>query len=359
MQSTGGKYFQALDHVRALAAFLVFVWHFNHVQGGQLESPLFFGSSLFTEGHTGVAVFMTLSGYLFARLIGDRDIIYSAFLWNRFIRLVPLLVIVFAMVAIENAILGRSNAEYIIRLASGFVFPVWPNGGWSIAAEIHFYLILPLLLFVARKSTVAILGVLLLSVGLRTALWFYFDSVQHLSYFTIVGRIDQFAIGIFFGRLAHERTPPAWVAGLVAVAFLAFWHWFDSSGGFYADGIGQSSSAVWIAIPLVEGFAFGTLIKWYDATYRDSDAWPARFVARIGAYSYSIYLLHFFIVFRLSALIDSRIVVLENGYLALVFAIPAFLLMIPLAWASFTFVESPILRFRRNYVRRVDNPSTR
>ncbi len=59
--------------MRALAAFLVFSWHFTH---GRESWPIPFGyaPSIFLlapldEGHTGVALFMTLSGYLFAKLV--------------------------------------------------------------------------------------------------------------------------------------------------------------------------------------------------------------------------------------------------------------------------------------------------
>ncbi len=65
MKSSDGHYFQGLDHIRALAAFVVFAWHFVHFNEGHLAGPLVFPLSFLTEGHTGVAIFMTLSGYLF------------------------------------------------------------------------------------------------------------------------------------------------------------------------------------------------------------------------------------------------------------------------------------------------------
>ena len=104
MKSSTGKYYQALDHIRAVAVFVVFVWHFNHFDNGQFANPLVFPLSLFTEGHTGVAIFMVLSGYLFAKLLGSNKIKYSIFLYNRCLRLLPLLVEVMAptlMVTIE------------------------------------------------------------------------------------------------------------------------------------------------------------------------------------------------------------------------------------------------------------------
>ena len=38
MRASTGQYFVGLDHVRALAAFLVFTWHFMHIGGGHVEA---------------------------------------------------------------------------------------------------------------------------------------------------------------------------------------------------------------------------------------------------------------------------------------------------------------------------------
>jgi len=63
MISSSGKHYANLDHVWALAAFMVFSWHFLLPEARAVAPiPPF---SLFAEGHTGVALFMTLSGYLF------------------------------------------------------------------------------------------------------------------------------------------------------------------------------------------------------------------------------------------------------------------------------------------------------
>src|SRR5271169_6463136 len=98
MRSSSGTHFIALDHVRALAAFMVFAWHFTHGLGGYPIPfdyvPALFPFSLLDEGHTGVALFMTLSGYLFAKLLDGKSINYLAFLWNRVLRLFPLLLVV-------------------------------------------------------------------------------------------------------------------------------------------------------------------------------------------------------------------------------------------------------------------------
>ncbi len=81
MRSTEGVYYSRLDHVRALAAYLVFVWHLLHMTPNfpvPYASAPPFPFALFDEGHTGVALFMTLSGYLFAKLVGDHASIFAA-----------------------------------------------------------------------------------------------------------------------------------------------------------------------------------------------------------------------------------------------------------------------------------------
>jgi peptidoglycan/LPS O-acetylase OafA/YrhL len=83
MRSTGGLYFSRLDHVRAVAIYLVFVWHFLHMTPRfpvpYASNPIF-PFALFDEGHTGVALFMTLSGYLFAKLVGNQRLDFASFL---------------------------------------------------------------------------------------------------------------------------------------------------------------------------------------------------------------------------------------------------------------------------------------
>jgi peptidoglycan/LPS O-acetylase OafA/YrhL len=72
MKSSTGQYFIGLDHLRALATFIVFTWHFLHVNNGHHQTPPIFPLSFLTEGHTGVGLFMTLSGYLFAKLLDGK-----------------------------------------------------------------------------------------------------------------------------------------------------------------------------------------------------------------------------------------------------------------------------------------------
>lgn len=134
MKSTSGAHYLALDHVRAVAAMLVFVWHFTHGAKGYpvpfAGVPFWGPLVLFDEGHVGVALFMTLSGYLFAKLLDGKIIIYHLFLWNRFLRLFPLLFLVLLANAVLIAIKAADIREIywtMSEIPRGFIYPAWPN----------------------------------------------------------------------------------------------------------------------------------------------------------------------------------------------------------------------------------------
>nr|MCH9765593.1 acyltransferase family protein [Alphaproteobacteria bacterium] len=139
MRSNTGLYVSRLDHMRAFAAFLVYAWHYIHVNTPFETVPSVFLTSLLEEGHAGVGLFMTLSGYLFAKIINGRAIDLSAFYRNRILRLVPLLVVVFAYWAVRGHLTVQG---FFMGLVSA---PGWPHGTWSIVVEFHFYALFPLL----------------------------------------------------------------------------------------------------------------------------------------------------------------------------------------------------------------------
>ena len=75
----------------------------------------------------------------------NKKINYPVFLYNRGLRLLPLLLCVLLIIAAQAYMDGRLNAAFFIHLLKGFVLPTLPNGGWSITVEFHFYIILPVL----------------------------------------------------------------------------------------------------------------------------------------------------------------------------------------------------------------------
>ena len=354
MKSSSGEHFIALDQVRALAALLVFSLHFMHGMYGLPigfdYTPSVFPLALFDEGHTGVALFMTLSGYLFAKLLHGKRISYPAFFWNRLVRIAPLLVLVVVGIGVYRFLANDDFDIYLHMLKWGWLKPTLPNGAWSVTVELHFYLLLPAILVLYRRSWLFLPGILLAAILLR---WYLRDvqgEVQTTAYLTLVGRIDQFLLGILaFGfreRIAHRH----YFAGLVACAFLLFYWHFDRLGGFVLNPSYPSPSPLWIFIPTLEGLAYGVLISYYDNSYKPSLRGLSGLIGRYGTYSYSIYLLHFFFVYRMAAFIHAHIMDLSNFYVAWAWSLACFALMLPIGHLSYKLVESPFLGWRRRYL---------
>lgn len=356
MKSTSGEHFIALDHVRAIAAMLVFSWHFMHALHGSPVpfegAPIWGPLVLFDEGHVGVALFMTLSGYLFAKLLDGKKVLFRLFFFNRLLRLMPLLLVVLMVnVAAEAVRHGSLEAayRYAMTLPRGLVLPTWPNGGWSITVELHFYLLLPLLLLLLRRTPRSLWLVLIVAIVLRAGYRGWAGEVQSLAYATIFGRIDQFVLGILaYHHRAHLVGQHARVA-CIAVAFMTIYWWFDQQGGFFLQPHYPSPSPIWVILPTVEGLAWGALIAWYEGSFRPGTGWLSRRFVALGQYSYSIYLLHFFFVFALADWIHKNVLDLSSLYVALPVSILLFVAMTPMGYLSMHLVEKPFLKLRKRY----------
>lgn len=353
MKSTSGKHYIALDHIRALAAFIVFAWHFVHATKGYPVPfdylPALFPLAIFDEGHTGVALFMTLSGYLFAKLLDGKSIIYPAFIWNRILRLLPLLILVIFIVGIKKYALGENLTDYIHDVKTGYLEPNLPNGGWSITVEFHFYVILPILLWLLSKSNFWPISIIVFAIALRTYLYHRDGSIQFLAYFTIIGRIDQFVLGMlaYHFRIYFAKRHLLAIASIVA--FMIFYWNFDRMGGFYKSPYYPSPRPLWIFLPTIEGIAYSIVIAWYDNSFIHKTTGISKFIGKIGEYSYSIYLLHFFVVFEAAKFINEKVMDISNFYLALIWSIFFYFLMMVPGYLSFRFIEGPFLTLRKRY----------
>jgi peptidoglycan/LPS O-acetylase OafA/YrhL len=73
-----------------------------------------------------------------------------------------------------------------------------------------------------------------------------------------------------------------------------------------------------------------------------------------GKYSYSVYFLHFFVVFRAARLVNEHLMATKSFYVAESWAVVFYAAMIPVGFLSFRYVEEPFLRFRAQYLREPD-----
>jgi len=333
---------------------MIFTWHFTHAFS---DNPVpvnyitaLFPFSLLAAGHTGVALFMTLSGYLFAKLLDGKTIDYRAFIWNRVLRLFPLLVVVILIVGAKNVITGQTLYSYACSIAKGVILPTLPNGAWSITIEFHYYIVLPMFLWMFRKSKMLPISIIIAAIALRLFIYHEKGEIQSLAYWTIIGRIDQFAIGMIIYQFRVFFTRRHVLAITVIIGFSAFYWYFNLIGGFYQNPSYPSPSPLWLILPTIEGIAYAVGIAWYESSFFHSTTGLSRFIGRIGEFSYSIYLLHWFVVIQAARFVQERIMNISNFYLACFWSTVFFLLMIPAGYLSFRFIETPFLRLRKRYI---------
>ena len=345
MKSTSGVHYVALDQLRALAAFLVICWHFIpvdlHIHN---VAPKFPFVSLFHEGNTGVSLFMVLSGYLFAKLLDNKKIVFRAFLRNRALRLFPLLSVVIVWWMITNVGVHHWRVGRAIEWAlKGFVLPIWPNGGWSIAVELQFYILLPVLLAMSRNSVWPLIATLAVAIAVRAGVHVERGNLQDFAYWTLGGRIDQFVIGIVVWRLRAYMRP--WLCAALFVGFVLFWWSIDIAGGQY----GSRDSVVWTIQTTVEAIGWSALVVWYDARTPVKPGVFGRAMAEFGAVSYSVYLLHFYWIFIYSDWLRDQGFPVGNTGAAIVASLAFCVMIFPVSWLCFRYIESPFLKKRVSY----------
>jgi peptidoglycan/LPS O-acetylase OafA/YrhL len=233
------------------------------------------------------------------------------------------------------------------RLLSGWLAPNLPAGGWSITVEFHFYLVLPLLLWLQLKSNWILPGLVLVAMACRALMITQGLDVGYFSYHTMVGRIDQFLLGMLAYRSRHalKGRHGVWLIG--AAAFVAYASWLDHLGSIFNTK--HDFPWLWLVSGTMEGAFFAMSVAWYAESFSFSNAGVSRFVAMIGRASYSMYLLHGFVVFLAARWIHQHVVSLHDAHLALLASLLTFLALVPMAVLSYKWIELPFLRRRVIY----------
>jgi peptidoglycan/LPS O-acetylase OafA/YrhL len=226
--SATGNRFAGLDHLRALAIIIVFVFHYN-----MFGHPPGLYKHLGSWGWTGVDLFFVLSGYLiggqlFAKLSRDQPIHYGEFYFKRTLRILPAYFAVLILYLAIPAFAERSTLPPLWRFLTftqNFGLDLSQHGAfshaWSLCIEEQFYLILPLLLILFSRRTkqaVWTLAVLFLfGFVIRSFIWFdilpyeasFGKSYYRLIYYPTWSRLDGLLAGVALSALYYFR-PAAW-----------------------------------------------------------------------------------------------------------------------------------------------------
>ncbi len=222
---------EPLDGIRAMAAFLVLVFHVGVETGDALEPGV--AGALMSAGELAVPLFFALSGLLLYRpwaraaLDGTAGPRVLGYLWRRALRILPAywLVAVTALLLWSREHLDSARV-WVEVLTLTFIYDVdpWWNGTgphglgqmWSLCVEVSFYLLLPLLALVlarmaarggddvTRRARWLLIGVAGLAVVGTLALipQFYPEPQPHLHSW-LPRSLGLFAVGMALAVLAE------------------------------------------------------------------------------------------------------------------------------------------------------------
>jgi peptidoglycan/LPS O-acetylase OafA/YrhL len=348
-----------LESVRALAALAVLESHaWGWHNGYQARAGDTFFHRIFVAGDFGVNVFFTLTGFLlfsaFAREITEegQKVDLRRYFQNRALRILPLY---YAVVLVYLPIAGRAGlwGQWLTFLGFGenysrATFLQVDPPMWSLAVEVQFYLLLPLLTWGFLKvfgRRYKVLAALLLAAGIVSAILstqyahsptapLFLQRSMFINFnFFAAGMLLALGALTFKGDLAERR--------IVGRSTL----WFALSIPIFAVGIGypQLIPLTALATMLVVGGAGLRLRPGMVTSVLDT-----RVLASLGVISYSLYLWHYPIVKEFAGLGPFRhFAVLLLASLAV---------CIPIAFASYMLIEAPFLRLRRRWARRGSVP---
>lgn len=252
--ATAGQYV-VLDTLRAVGALCVLTTHTSFETGAYVTHGTW--GTMLARLDVGVAIFFVLSGFLLSRpflargLPGGRRPATGRYLWKRYLRIWPVyvLTVVVALTFIQrNNGLGPADWVTTLLMLNTFVDPTLPHGlthMWSLAVEVSFYLVLPVLMLVA--------------VGRRLRAWRVVALLVVLSAFSVWWHLDGAA------RVAERSSgsPNQWLP--------AYLTWF-------CLGIGLALVTLLLDEATKAGRAPGRVVGWIAAAGRQPGAcWAAAF----------------------------------------------------------------------------------
>lgn len=363
MHSLNLPYDPRIDQLRWLAATLVFLFHF-HLEVRGLGGPALASSwtALVTEGHTGVGLFFTLSGFLFMRIaLANNTIVYGAFVRNRLLRILPLYLTVF-LVATS---IGRDTfvPQDLLYLFAGNLGHAPTSGtvvtgaAWTISLEFTFYLVFPFLArFALERGQRYLWQLLALMVFFKVAAYTVNDNSTLMYFSTFVGRFDQFLIGML-AALVHRkhqarlRRHASWLLPLAAALVMADTAALHSLAPFGA----APASVFWITWSMAESAGWAGLILAWTGFAPRLPRPLERLLCQGGKVSFSFYLLHMGVLHVLA----KGAGLLRPGGLGWLDTALMLAVCYAAAWAvaslSYHGIEAPFLSMRRRYGR--DQPA--
>jgi peptidoglycan/LPS O-acetylase OafA/YrhL len=343
---------KTIDGLRGIAALAVVFYHLN------LAARLSYGrwtpewlDWLLQQGFLGVDVFFVISGFVIAYSVrlGTFTLDFlGCFVVRRFIRLdPPYWVAIFLEIGLIwlSLRVGSSNASLpsTAQLAAHFFYlqnilelgdivPIF----WTLCYEVQFYVFLIALLVAGR--------VLLLRVGARRLHWISVFAFGILFVVSVFARYDLFSLRIHPGFAINRwfqfflGTVVWWVVSKRITAHYLFAAW-----GFLAGAVLVSGQSLLQVLPI----GISGLLWWSYKRDRMVSILSGRIWQFLGAISYSLYLFHSSIGWRLVRAPDLLLGVAPVPTVILGIYLTSILACILCAWAAWRIFERPFMELSK------------
>jgi peptidoglycan/LPS O-acetylase OafA/YrhL len=311
------RHIPALDGVRGLAILLVMLFHFSQGFGSacRLDKAIMV---VLRMGWLGVDVFFVLSGFLITGILidskGGADY-FQKFYLRRAVRIFPLYYLtLFVLFVVPRFVTSAQSPEYLTAHSMQSWYWLYLTNWlvakqgnfvpyahfWSLAVEEQFYMFWPLLVFwlssrALRQVCVAcVVGALAFRAGCFAAGCNWIVPTM-----LTPGRIDDLAVGAFIAATIREPGGAAMLMkrGRVAAIGAAL-----VLGWIAVRGHGLWTTPAVLTIGLT---AFGVLAGFLVLTAAIAPAGPissvlvSRPLRLLGKYSYCLYIVHWFVMWRL------------------------------------------------------------
>lgn len=360
-----------LDGLRGTAVLLVLAHHYI-VLSPLLAAPFgtppaYLRAALYLPTAAGVDLFFVLSGFLVGGILLDyrkSPQLFATFYLRRFVRIVPLAWLCVSVVFVVSLITGLPALEGPAGWWPYYTFTVnfslaahsnwwmsWLTPLWSVAIEEQFYLLLPLVVRIWPEGRLAWLGPALIAFAwlARAVVLLAFPGAYFACHVLTPCRLDAFGCGFTAAWLVRSRLWPAWQR-------LGCWRWLllaPPAAACAALCVRKNNSlalASWgyTAIAVFDGLLLLLLYEPAHSWIRKVFSSPV--LRTYGKYSYFIYLFQVMLVGPALGILfhgSWRAPAPTTGFEALI----AFVLPLPLAWASWRWFEEPLLGLgrRRRY----------
>lgn len=340
----GGRRLDSLTGLRALAAFAVFLVHFQARLDG---APAATTALLFGAGAMGVTFFFALSGFVLTWSVKEGDSARS-FWRRRFARIYPAYFVAclggvaFAVLQHDHGIVGAPLVTQFLLVQAWVPDPRYFfafNGvGWSLSCEAFFYALFPLLILALRplstagRRAVQIVALMVL-VGAATTNAVVPNMVTEwlmgqAPFTTVFTFILGVTVALDVAAGTWRRLDLRLMLALLAVVYLA--------GGIAPNSYSNGALTI---VPVLGVLAAAA---WRDITGTGS-AFSRPWVVWCGEISFAFYLIHQLVVRAFSRVVATTA---SWGVAAALF-VAVLGVAVLAAWALHRLVERPLERVLR------------